>query len=73
MTTISNLIAQKVELFGGMNNNIFHDFNKDEHHCSSSYHSDWGYTASIGLDSIKVDWLTLRFTLQYDQYKGRLG
>lgn len=67
-----NLFSQKIELFGGANKNVFHDYNNDRHF-SSTYNSDYGFSAGFGLDSIKIDWLTLRFTLEYDKYKGKLN
>jgi len=66
------LFGQKIELFGGASKNIFHDYHKSDAHYNSSYNSGLGYCAGIGIDSIKIDWLTLRFTLQFDQYKGKL-
>ena len=72
MLIASNLFSQKIEIFGGLNKNIFHDYNKDEGHFNSTYNSDNGYAVGIGLDSIKIDWMTLRFTLQFEKYKGKL-
>lgn len=66
------LFSQKLELFGGASNNVFHDYNNGDGHYESSYNSGFGYCAGVGVDSIKIDWLTLRFTLQFDQYKGEL-
>jgi len=71
MINVSNLFAQKIELFGGANRNIFHDYYETTPHYSSKYNSDYGFSAGFGLDSIKIDWLVLRFTLQFDKYKGK--
>jgi len=73
LISVTNSFGQKIELFGGTNNNIFHDYKNNEGQFSSSYKSDWGYTVGAGLDSIKIDWLTLRFTLQFDKYGGKLN
>lgn len=71
MIVTVSLSGQKFEIFGGINNNKFHDFIKDNHY-RSAYKADYGYTAGFGIDSIKFDWLKLRFTLQFDKYKGNL-
>lgn len=64
--------SQNLEVIGGLNKNHFFDFQQNEGHFSSSYYSNYGYTLRIGVDDIKVDWLTLRFTLSYDKYGGEL-
>ncbi|MDA3819133.1 MAG: hypothetical protein PF590_01465, partial [Candidatus Delongbacteria bacterium] len=63
------LPGQNIDLSGGLNSNKFHDFLVRE----SSYNSDFGYTIRIGMENIKVDWLTLRLTLSYDKYGGELN
>jgi hypothetical protein len=72
LLNISNLFGQKLEMFGGANNNMFHNYHNNEGHFMSSYNSDFGFTAGFGLDSIRIDWLTFRFTLQFDKYAGKL-
>jgi hypothetical protein len=67
-----NLFSQNLELVGGLNKNTFFDFQQDEGHFVSSYNSDLGYAIRIGIEDIKVDWLTLRLTLSYDKYGGKL-
>ncbi|MGC8823114.1 MAG: hypothetical protein ACP5PZ_00760 [Bacteroidales bacterium] len=71
--SINNLMGQEVEAFLGANNNIFHDYNNNEGHFRSVYTSDYGFSGGLALDNIKFDWLTLRFTLQFDNYKGKLN
>jgi hypothetical protein len=66
------LFSQNLEIIGGLNKNSFFDFQQNEGHFSSSYNSDYGYAIRIGIENIKVDWLTLRFTLTYDKYGGEL-
>lgn len=68
----NNLICQQLEFFGGVNNNVFHDYRKNEGHYKSSYESDYGFSVGVGLDSIKINSLKLRFILQFDKYKGKL-
>lgn len=71
---LSTLTAftQDVELIGGVNKNDFFDFQQHEGHFSSSYSPDYGYAIRIGIENIKVDWLTLRLTLGFDKYGGEL-
>jgi hypothetical protein len=64
--------SQNIEIIGALNQNNFFDFQQNEGHFSSSYKSDNGYALRVGLEDIKVDWLTLRFTLSYDKYGGEL-
>lgn len=66
------LMGQKVELFGGAGNNMFHDFNYREGHFVSSYQSGMSYCVGIGIDRVKLERLKLRFTLQFDHYIGEL-
>jgi len=66
------LFGQKIEVFSGVTNNVFHDYNRDEGHSWARYNSDFGFTAGLGLDSINIRWLRLRFTLQFDNYNGKL-
>lgn len=72
MICVNNSFCQEIELFGGANKNLFHDFNYSQGHFNSSYESDFGFTAGVALDSIKIDWQTVRFTLQFDKYGGKL-
>ena len=64
--------SQDIELIGGINKNDFFDFQQNERHFSSSYNSDYGYAIRIGIENIKIDRLTLRFTLGFDKYGGEL-
>ena len=73
MINANNLFGRNIELFGGLNKNIFHDYDESGPYFNSSYYPDYGFSIGIGFDSIKIDWLTCRFTLQYDKYKGGLN
>lgn len=66
------LFGQKIELFGGQNRNTFFDSGQTSGHFNSSYNSGLGFIAGIGLDSVKVDWMTMQFTLQFEKYSGEL-
>ena len=70
-TNIS-LFGQVAEFFGGINDNIFFDREDNAGHYSSSYKSGYGFCAGIGIDSVKADWLLLRFSLKFDNYSGEL-
>lgn len=62
--------SQNIEVIGGLNKNIFFDLQQKEGHYSSSYNPDYGYAIRFGVEDIKVDWMTFRFTLGYDKYGG---
>lgn len=66
------LSSQSIEIIGGLNKNSFFDLQQSTPHNSSFYNSDYGYTIRFGIEDVKVDWMTLRFTLSYDQYGGGL-
>jgi len=66
------VFGQNIELFGGLNTNNFHDYKENEGHYQSSYHSGSGYSFGLAIDSLKVDWMTLRLTLKFDKYSGDL-
>ena len=66
------VFSQNIELFGGLNKNSFFDYRQDEGHFVSSYNSELGYSFGIGIDNIKLDRLALRFTLNYDNYGGKI-
>jgi hypothetical protein len=67
-----SLYSQSIEIVGGLISNKFYDFNHDDPHFSSSYSHGFGYSALIGIDDVKLEWLKLRFTLSYDKYSGGL-
>lgn len=67
-----SLYSQPVDLYGGMNQNRFYGANNNPHF-NAKYHPGNGFSAGIGIDSIKLDWLTMRFTLQFDRYKGEFS
>ncbi len=71
---LSSLTAftQDIELIGGVNKNEFFDFQQNQGHYSSTYNSDYGYAIRVGIENLKVDWLTLRFTLGFDKYSSEL-
>ena len=66
------LFSQSIEISGGMNENRFFDYQNNGGHFSSSYTTSYGYTVGIALDDVKIDWLNLRFTLNFDNYGGKL-
>jgi hypothetical protein len=83
MKTISNLgislmmtlfsiqvFSQSAELFAGSTYNVFYDTKDYGGHFQSNYDNGMGFSGGIALDSIMLDKLKCRFTLQFDQYKG---
>ncbi|MGW8315857.1 MAG: hypothetical protein ACWGNV_09680 [Bacteroidales bacterium] len=67
------LFPQSIAIIGGLNQNSFFDFKQEKYMYSSSYSPDLGYVIRIGLEDIKVKWLTMRFTLSYDKYGGKIA
>jgi hypothetical protein len=62
--------AQNFEFYGGPVKNILHDYNKDDNHFNSSYNPDLGYAFGVALDSVRLDTLFFRFSLQFEHYSG---
>jgi hypothetical protein len=62
-----SLFGQKIDVFGGINNNRFHDY-VDRGHFVSSYENDFGFSVGAGLDSIIMGWHRLRLMLQIEKY-----
>lgn len=65
------VLCQRIEVAGGMNRNIFYDLRKEDPHFTSTYNPGWGYVIKAGIQDVKVDWLTLKITLEYDNYIGQ--
>lgn len=66
-----NVIGQSIDIYGGGTINQPFDLNKDSH-TETSYSLNNGYAIGIGIENIKVDWLTMRFTLEYNWYDGKV-
>lgn len=67
---LSSLFSQRFEVFGGINRNRFFDFREENPHQSSSYLPKNGYSFGFALDSLSVEKMRWRFSLQYDNYAG---
>lgn len=63
------LHSQPIDIYGGTNRNLYFGVNNSGHF-NASYQTGNGFSAGIGIDSIKVDWLMMRFSLQFDRYNG---
>ena len=64
--------GQEILVYGGLNYNSFYDHQDKTPHFNSSYKPDLGFSAGIGLDSIRLDWITFSFTLQLEKYGGEV-
>lgn len=64
--------GQKLEVFGGVNRSTFRDGKNDNPHYRSSFEPGYGFTAGLALDSIIIDRMRHRFSLQVEQYRGKL-
>ncbi len=70
--TISNLAVSQIqglELLGGVDLNNFWEHGKDNH-IDSDYEIRTGYYIGIGAEKVRIDWLTLRIQLGFNQYSG---
>jgi hypothetical protein len=68
----TTLSAQKIEIFSGPTHNRFAVLKRISGHFSSSSKSGIGFVAGIALDSVVDNKLRWRFTLQFEQYEGKL-
>lgn len=64
--------GQKLEVYAGLNLNQFHDYNNNDGNFTASFDSGLGPVIGIGIDSVRVNLLKFRFTLQYEMYTGEL-
>jgi len=71
-TNSLTLFGQNFEIFAGVNKNVFYDNDKHLTHFTSTYNSELGYTVGIGLDIMKFGPSIIRFTLEFDEYSGKL-
>lgn len=62
----------KAELFAGPLSNHFYSWGTDSPHHQAKYQSGQGFLAGIGVDSIRLDWMSLRLTLQLEHYNGEV-
>ena len=65
--------GQKLEAYAGLNLNQFHDYNNNGGNYSTSFKSGLGPVVGIGIDSVRLDLLKFRFTLQYEMVTGELA
>ena len=68
----TQLSGQRLEVIGGININSFYDNDKGDSHFSSSYTSKLGSRFAISIEGLKLERMTWRFTLGYDQYQGEV-
>jgi len=66
------LYGQKLEAYAGLNLNTFRNPENNGGNYSSNYEPALGPTVGIGIDSVRLDKLKFRFTLQYEIYAGEL-
>lgn len=62
----------KIELYGGLLKNNFFSRGNDSPHDNAKYQSGQGFMAGVGIDSLRLDWMKLRLTLQLEKYNGDL-
>lgn len=62
--------GQKLEVYTGALYNSFYGNSTNTAGYSADYKGKWGYSIGLAMDSIKVEWHTLRIGIQYDFYGG---
>lgn len=65
-----NLYAQSLEVTGGPVFNNLH--RQSDASIDPDYSNKTGFSLGIGVDQVKIDWLTLRMTFEYIQYGGHV-
>jgi hypothetical protein len=68
----ASLYSQKLEAYGGLNLNTFRYNEKNSGGYVESFDPGCGPVFGIGIDSLRLDRLKFRFTLQYEMYSGGL-
>lgn len=64
--------SQNTELVGAYLLNHFYDLEESSPHYNSTYTTEPGYAISIGIEDVKIDWLTMRFTFSLNKYSGKV-
>ena len=67
----SGLYAQNIELSAGILRNSFYD-REDQNtpHYASEYTPQEGFDIVLGIDNVRFDWYSMRFSLGYLEYGG---
>lgn len=68
--TMTGIKGQDLMLYGGLNNNRFCDYKKDNSHFSTFYSSLSGTNFGLGLDNVKIAKHSFLFTLRTSTYNG---
>ena len=66
------LIAQEIEIIGGLSRNNFYNMENDLRDFQSSYTPGLGYVVRIGIDDIELGWQNIRLMLSYENYNGKV-
>ncbi len=66
----SCLFAQNIELSAGILPNSFYDTEDQTPHYSSNYAPHEGVDIALGIDNVRFDWYSMRFTVGYMKYGG---
>lgn len=69
---LTSLGQKHVELYGGLNYNNFRDGRANEGYYQSDYDFGQGYAFGISVDSVRLDWLLTKFSLEYVKYSGSI-
>ena len=67
------LFSQNLEIIGGINKNIFFDFQEDDGHSRSTYNSQLGYEIHAAIEDVKIGEGKWKFTLGFENYGGEIN
>jgi hypothetical protein len=67
-----SLFSQNVEIYSGINKNVFYDNIHNDPYYHTSYNSNYGYCVGFGVDNVKMFIFKLRFTLHLEKYDGNI-
>lgn len=65
-----SVFAQRVELIGNYNRNLFYDFKKDDAHQNASYKAGNGYGFKLCVDELGGNFDFIRLSIGYETYQG---
>ncbi len=66
------LIGQSVGVSAGLNRNQFYYPGKQDIHTSATYNYDYGYSMGISIEDLKLDSLSIKLTLEFFNYNGKI-
>ena len=75
MITCSQVFAQRLGYFGGVNRNSFYDFKNDDKfaYYNAEYTPGTGFDLGFSIENFQIDSIPMRFTVSISNYKGTVS